>query len=65
MLHLQATDQRRVCPIHLRELLGRIILRQEAPTTNVEEGAYLPSGALSPARILAHGEEAEDEKEGE
>ena len=57
LLHLRATSQTRVCPFQLRELQGSIILWQEAPKVDMEEGAYLSQGALSLVWAL------EDDKE--
>jgi len=46
----------------LRELLGSIILWQEALKVDMEERAHLSQGALSLAWVLVHGEEGRKEK---
>jgi len=62
LLLLQATGQTRVGPFQLCELLGSIILWQEAPKVDMEERAHLSQGTLSLVWVLADGEEGKKEK---
>jgi len=65
LLHLRATGQTRIGSFQLRELQGRIILRQEAPKDDMEERTHLSQGALSLVWVLAHGEEEAEAEEAE